>query len=130
MLMRWCDDDSGVAYSDMVTLINWKWEPDNSVLDKIATVSSETSAPCETSLLMSNYRTSSQTVQAVGDIHLSTGVSRGIPSIRTDLPAPKIKRVGDHTVRLYIVSDRNSEESPLYQNFHMRMTEEIVWSFR
>ncbi len=110
MLMRWCGDDSGIAYSDMLTLMNWKWEPDVSVLDRVATVSGETSAPPETllpPLLMSNYRTSAQTVQTVGNAPLSTGVPHGVPSIRTDLPAPKIKRVGDHTVCcIYIIITR------------------------
>lgn len=48
---------------------------------------------------MSNYRTSSQMIKAtIGGVPTHTYRAYGVPTIRSDLPAPCIKRVGDRTV--------------------------------
>ena len=100
MLIRWCSKESGVTYTDLVTLINWKSEPNQAVLDRVAANAPEAIA---SPVLMSNYRTSSQMIKAtVGGVKLSTSMPHGVPTIRSDLPAPRIKRVGDHTVSLYV----------------------------
>lgn len=50
-------------------------------------------------LLTSNYRTSSQTIKAtVGRLPTHNYRTYGVPTIRSDLPAPRIRRVGDSTV--------------------------------
>ena len=95
MLVRWCGGDSGVMCSDLVALINWKSEPNQSVLDRVAANIGQTTSPH----LKSKYRTSSQKIKAiVGEVKLLTTQSHGVPTIRSDLPAPRIKRVADHTV--------------------------------
>ena len=49
--------------------------------------------------LMSNYRTSSEMIKAtVGRTPTLNYRTYGVPTIRSDLPAPRIKRVSDHTV--------------------------------
>ncbi|XP_064389897.1 EF-hand domain-containing family member B-like isoform X2 [Halichondria panicea] len=94
MLVRWCGGDSGVMCSDLVALINWKSEPNQSVLDRVAANIGQTTSPH----LKSKYRTSSQKIKAiVGEVKLLTTQSHGVPTIRSDLPAPRIKRVADHT---------------------------------
>ena len=50
-------------------------------------------------LLSSNYRTSSQMIKAtVGRVPTHNYRMYGVPTIRSDLPAPRIRRVGDSTV--------------------------------
>ena len=49
--------------------------------------------------LMSNYHTSSEMIKAtVGGVPTRNYRTYGVPTIRSDLPAPKIRRVSDHTV--------------------------------
>ena len=49
--------------------------------------------------LMSNYHTSSEMIKAtVGRIPTLNYRTYGVPTIRSDLPAPRIRRVSDHTV--------------------------------
>ncbi len=60
---------------------------------------SGSSHPSPSPVLMSNYRTSSQTIKAtVGGVPTHSYRSYGVPTIRSDLPAPCIRRVSDHTV--------------------------------
>ena len=119
MLIRWCTGGAGVVYSDLVTLINWKIPLEQQFVDKISQqlaghdhsdITSPSAVPASRTLpnstapsplLMANYRTSSQMFKAtVGGVKLSNSRSHGVPTIRSDLPAPRIKRVGDHTVRI------------------------------
>ena len=49
--------------------------------------------------LMSNYHTSSEMIKAtVGGVPSHNYRPYGVPTIRSDLPAPRIRRVADHTV--------------------------------
>ena len=49
--------------------------------------------------LMSNYHTSSEMIKAtVGGVPAHNYRAYGVPTIRSDLPAPRIRRVSDHTV--------------------------------
>ena len=51
------------------------------------------------SKLKSNYLTSSQTIKAVvGGVPTQSYQVYGVPTIRSDLPAPRIRRVGERTV--------------------------------
>ena len=46
-----------------------------------------------------NYHTSSQMIKAtVGGVPTHNYHTYGVPTIRSDLPAPRIRRVGDSTV--------------------------------
>lgn len=122
MIIRWCTGEAGVVYSDLVTLINWKISLEQDFVDKItqqsaghahgditspSVVPAGHSLPHSTApspLLMTNYRTSSQMFKAtVGGVKLSNSRSHGVPTIRSDLPAPRIKRVGDHTVSIMLL---------------------------
>ena len=82
--------------SDLVALINWKLKPNQSVLDRVTANIGQTTSPPH---LKPQYRTSSQKIKAiVGGVKLITIRPHGVPTVRSDIPAPSIKRVADHTV--------------------------------
>ena len=54
--------------------------------------------------LMSNYHTSSEMIKAtVGGVPTLNYRTYGVPTIRSDLPAPRIRRVADHTVGAILI---------------------------
>lgn len=113
MLISWCSGEGGeggrsVVYGEVVRLLNWKVQPDEEILTKMSqknqrdgegldgAQSPEESKPSQ--VLMSNYRTSSQMIKAaVGGVPTENYRTYGVPTIRSDLPAPRIRRVGDTT---------------------------------
>lgn len=118
MLITWCtvkcveentESNEGVAYADLVTLMDWKHSLQKDILERLAQnttavvpVSSKTKSPEEQSTdqhLKDQYKTTSQAVKAtVGNISTDNYRSFGVPTIRSDLPAPRIKRVSDMKV--------------------------------
>ena len=110
-----------VAYKKFVMLLNWKVPMEIITHTKIPASSSNNNASMEATpiqgdgatctiigtvpaiemeSLKSKYRTSSQCLQATaGSIPTSHLRCYGVPTIRSDLPAPIIRRVGDTKVR-------------------------------
>ena len=67
--------------------------------DKGANTTSNAGSPQLTHKCMSNYHTSSDMIKAiVGGVSTHNYRAYGVPTIRSDLPAPRIRRVSDHTV--------------------------------
>lgn len=106
MLVRWCTskgDTGGVVYEDLVMLMNWKYPLSEEVLAQYTAVSQETpptSTPSSKLRVTSEYLTSSQLHRGdIGDIPTQGYRVCGVPTIRSDLPAPRIKRVADQKVR-------------------------------
>ena len=105
MLISWCSATDtvkdAVIYEDLVELMNWKesleiQELSNTVQTAIA------KKPLSLKLyLLPNYKTTSQSIKGVvgpGSISTNQYRSYGVPTIRSDLPAPRIKRVSDNKV--------------------------------
>lgn len=107
MLVRWCTrkgDAGGVVYEDMVTLMNWKYPLSDELLSQVAqytAVKSPTSTPSSKLRVTSEFLTSSQRHRGnIGEIPTQGYRVYGVPTIRSDLPAPRIKRVADKKVRI------------------------------
>ena len=110
MLARWTTkrgEAGGVAYEDLVTLINWDRDIDEEKLDQIAEYThapdhtpSAPATPLSKLDLSDSYKTSSQAYRgATGELSTRKYKTFGVPTVRTDLPAPHLKRVSDHKVR-------------------------------
>lgn len=111
MLVRWTTkDEGGVAYEELVALLNWRNPLDEAKLTEIASYTTQPATPpCKSPVtgqsspsrlkVLSDYTTSSQAYKAgTGDISTQHYRVYGVPTIRADLAAPRIKRVGDSKV--------------------------------
>ena len=118
MLVRWTTSEGtgGVAYQDLVILMDWTRPIPDEKFSQIAQHTADqprtdpqpTSDPAtplppttpSSKLKMStNYMTSSQAYRAtVGELPTHGYRVYGVPTVRTDLPAPRIKRVSDPKV--------------------------------
>lgn len=114
MLIRWCtmDPSGGVAYQDLVLLINWNEPPSEEVVSRLAECAPVTREKEKTPVPGSqtpdklrvsrefDYLTSSQLHSGnLREIPTREYRAFGVPTIRTDLPAPRLKRVSDNKVR-------------------------------
>ena len=114
MLIRWNIEGGvsegvakGVAYENFVAMINWKCQL---VKDKLATMAAchAPSPDAESALskgkTASNYKLSSQLYKSTtGDLSTHNYRTFGVPTIRSDLAAPRLKRVSDNKVsKLYV----------------------------
>ena len=115
----------GVAYEDLVALMNWKYPVEEERLEEIAARRSTTTAtttattaatatattaeevneqpeliPLSKLAVSESYKTSSQAHDkaAIGELSTQHYRTFGIPTVRSDLPAPHIKRVSDNKV--------------------------------
>jgi hypothetical protein len=107
LLVRWCRSEEGegatleggVRYRDLLEMINWQHEIPTELETRVQQGNTpagsgvpETTSPAT----LSEYRSSSEVVQVVGGAPPDhTHHTLGVPTIRSDLPAPRIKRVGD-----------------------------------
>ena len=114
--MRWTTTDprgagpGGVAYEDLIVLMNWNYPVDDERLVRIteysATARNQPSLDeSDTALsklhLTETYKTSSQAYKATtGDLSTHNYRTFGVPTIRSDLPAPRLKRISDHKVNM------------------------------
>ena len=116
MLIRWTttgeDGSGGVAYQDLVILMDWTHPMPEEKLSQVAQYTADkplpklsvtpdpgTTPPTTPSSKLktsTNYVTSSQAYRAtVGELPTNGYRVYGVPTIRTDLPAPRLKRVSD-----------------------------------
>lgn len=112
MLIRWNIEggmsegvSGGVAYENVVAMINWKCPLDKEKLATIAAYQSDhaPSSDADSALskvkTASNYKLSSQLYKSTtGDLSTHNYRIFGVPTIRTDLAAPRLKRVSDNKV--------------------------------
>ena len=117
MLVRWTTTDprgagpGGVAYEDLAVLMNWNYPVDDERLAKIAEYGvadrkhpslGESHSSLSKLHLTETYKTSSQAYKATtGDLSTHNYRIFGVPTIRSDLPAPRLKRISDHKVCHY-----------------------------
>lgn len=109
LLIHWCTPcgQQQVRYSDLVALINWKEELS---ADLCSRVEQYTTPPLGASQdqtphplppppqSLTNYLPTSQKIQAASDLAATHNLRTfGVPTIRSDIPAPRIKRVADTT---------------------------------
>lgn len=103
MLARWATREGCVVYEDLVMLMNWNYPLEEERLMLIAQYTADhapsTSEP-DTTLsklqVSENYMTSSQAYRAVtGDLSTLKYRTFGVPTVRSDLAAPHLKRVSD-----------------------------------
>ncbi len=101
MLLRWCDTPpEGVVYEDLVMLLNWKQPLNEEISERLKNKKRDV-LNLEPPSPLSPYQTSSQAYRAVvgeGGTPTRNYRTYGVPTIRSDLPAPRIKRVADTSV--------------------------------
>lgn len=112
MLLRWTTKEGGVAYEDLVVLMDWRRGIEEHTLSRIAEYTAQptttspssgsTSKPATPSSKLKttfDYKTSSQEYKATtGELPTQDYRVYGVPTVRSDLPAPRIKRVSDSKV--------------------------------
>ena len=109
MLIRWCasDDASGhVLYLELLALLDWKKELSDYLCNRLIARGEAVDGSGQQDLapiLKSNYCKSSQLISAMVGVSPSLEKDRsfGVPTVRYDKPAPRIRRVGDNTVSQY-----------------------------
>lgn len=70
LLLAWSSDELGVAYRDLVALMNWSQPISAEVIERVAT---RTAALQNKTLLHNDYRTSSEQAKAtVGTFHTAS----------------------------------------------------------
>ncbi len=129
MLVRWTTvkDSGGVAYQDLVILMDWTHPIPDERFSQIAQFTEDVKPQQPTSdpatpppldppsklKVSTNYMTSSQAYRAtVGELPTHGYKVYGVPTIRTDLPAPRIKRVSDKKVRTRYSTYNASDKGP------------------
>ena len=102
-LIAYCDStgDGNIDYLDFCNFLNWKYEIPTEKVDQLTLKDSdqiETSRIRQIDGNLGNHQTSSSVINAIaGYTPTHSYRSFGVPTIRSDLPAPRTKRVGDHT---------------------------------
>ena len=93
-----------MAYQDLVAMINWKEPLSKELLSQYGGEDARlTTATSEKLKLSSDYTTSSQLHKGdIGDIPTKEYRAYGVPTVRSDLAAPRLKRVSDRKVSWYI----------------------------
>ncbi|XP_003388337.1 PREDICTED: EF-hand domain-containing family member B-like [Amphimedon queenslandica] len=101
LLIAWSSDPEGggVVCSDLVGLMNWMEPVSVDISNRVSERMKEPVGLEPSKVVLSDaYRTSSGQIKAtVGSIHTNEYRTFGVPAIRSDRPAPKIKRVSDQT---------------------------------
>lgn len=98
-LVSYCDSDNDnkIDFVDFSNFLNWKYDLPENVKQDAANIDPE-SLVRQIDGNMGDHQTSSSVVNAVvGQVPTHNFRSFGVPTIRSDLPAPRIKRVGDNT---------------------------------
>ncbi|XP_065052077.1 EF-hand domain-containing family member B-like [Rhopilema esculentum] len=107
-LFDYCDidKDGQIDYIEFSNFLNWKGKMPTRIKNKDSADDSDTKsedeAPEELHKQIDDavvdFKTSSQTINAVvGGVKTGDWKFNGIPTIRSDLPAPRIRRIGDST---------------------------------
>ena len=108
LLIHWCTPcglQQQVRYPDLVGLVNWKEELSADLCTRVEQYTAPAGGPQDQipppppPAHLSNYLSTSQKIQATADSIPTQNVRTfGVPTIRSDKPAPRIKRVADTTV--------------------------------
>ena len=102
-LIAYCDStgDGTIDYLDFCNFLNWKYEIPTEKLDEL-TLKDRERKDKETSRIrqidgnLGDHLTSSSVINAIAGLTPTQDFrSFGVPTIRSDLPAPRTKRVGD-----------------------------------
>jgi hypothetical protein len=94
LLMAWCKEEGGVAYRDLIHLIDWRHQIPIELSEKMMNNGNIEDLNAEST----DYKTSSGQVKAtIGGIQTKDYRTFGVPTIRVDRPAPRIRRVSDRT---------------------------------
>ena len=100
-LMSFCDssDDGKIDYLDFCNFLNWKYEiPTEKVEQLTLKEEKDPSRIRQIDGNLGDHQTSSSVINAIAGVTPTQDFrSFGVPTIRSDLPAPRIKRVGDNT---------------------------------
>lgn len=100
-MMQYCDanGDGRIDYIEFVNFLNWKDKMPSGLPPRyVASAPADMRLEKQIDSSLGHNRTSSSMINAtVGGISTRDFRSYGVPTIRTDLPAPRIKRVSDHT---------------------------------
>jgi hypothetical protein len=114
LLIEWCDvdQDGQIDYTEFANFLNWKHHlpSEKELEEKLKQVMTDEVGEEKEDILspprlkkqidesQGDYKTSSQMINAVvGGISTRDYQTYGVATIRSDLPAPTIRRVGDHT---------------------------------
>lgn len=106
LLIHWCtlNGQQQVGYADLIALVNWKEELSADLRARVEQYAtppggSQDQIPRPPPPILTNYLPTSQKIQATADSAPSHNLRVfGVPTIRSDIPAPRIKRVADTTV--------------------------------
>ena len=106
MLVRWTtrDGSGGVAYQDLVIIMDWAHPIPDKVLSQYTADKPHPQPPTSDPAMppttpSSKLKVSSQAYKAtVGELPTHGYKVYGVPTICTDLPAPRLKRVSDTKV--------------------------------
>ena len=103
-LIEYCDSDGDgkIDYLDFCNFLNWKYDKPSDKPPKEAAAESEDPPRArqvrQIDGSLGDHKTSSSIINAIAGRTPTDGYrSFGVPTIRSDLPAPRIKRVGDYT---------------------------------
>lgn len=105
LLIHWCtlNGQQQVGYADLIALVNWKEELSADLRARVEQYAtppggSQDQIPRPPPPILTNYLPTSQKIQATADSAPSHNLRVfGVPTIRSDIPAPRIKRVADTT---------------------------------
>eukprot|EP00118_Oscarella_pearsei_P004229 m.17710 g.17710 ORF g.17710 m.17710 type:complete len:550 (+) comp27541_c0_seq1:45-1694(+) len=95
LLMEWCDADGDgqIDYEEFVNFLNWHQPLPRS---EKSTADASKRLTKQIDRKGSDYKTSSQMINAVvGGVPTRGYSMHGVPTVRADLPAPRIRRLGD-----------------------------------
>ena len=96
------DGDSKIDYLDFCNFLNWTYDIPAEKLEKISEKVKSPSPPSAPTRQIDgnigDHHTSSSVINAIAGVSPTSEYRAfGVPTIRSDLPAPRIKRVGDMT---------------------------------